>query len=141
MLFDSHTTLVLQQKVKKKKIRFPQFSVQDREIHKTVHVCVTTKACTQVYMQCIHTHTHTHTHAYTTYVRVCASVMSDSLQPYGRQPARVLCPWDSPGKNTGVGFHALLQENFLTQGRNPRLLGLMNWQVGSLPLVLPGKPM
>ena len=32
-----------------------------------------------------------------------ASVMSDSLRPCGLQPARILCPWDSPGKNTGVG--------------------------------------
>ena len=31
------------------------------------------------------------------------SVVSDSLRPYGLQPATVLCPWDIPGKNTGVG--------------------------------------
>ena len=38
-------------------------------------------------------------------LRACwvASVMSDSVWPYGLQPARLLCPWDSPGKNTGVG--------------------------------------
>ena len=38
-----------------------------------------------------------------------ASVVSDSVQPHWRQPTRVLCPWDSPGKNTGVGCHLLLQ--------------------------------
>ena len=37
------------------------------------------------------------------------SVTSDSLQSPGLQPARLLCPWDSPGKNSGVGCHALLQ--------------------------------
>ena len=37
------------------------------------------------------------------------SVMSDSLWPHRLQPARLLCPWDSPGKNTGVGCHFLLQ--------------------------------
>ena len=42
--------------------------------------------------------------------------MSDSLQPYGLKPTRLLCPWDSPGKNTEVGCHALLQRIFLTQG-------------------------
>ena len=42
------------------------------------------------------------------------SVMSNSLQPYELQPARLLCPWDSPGKNTGVGCHVLLQGNFPT---------------------------
>ena len=41
---------------------------------------------------------------------------------------------DSPGKNTGVGYHAPLQ------GSNLRLLGLLHWQAGSLPLVPPQKP-
>ena len=35
--------------------------------------------------------------------------MSDSVQPQRRQPTRLPCPWDSPGKNTGVGCHFLLQ--------------------------------
>ena len=34
--------------------------------------------------------------------------MSDSVRPHRRQPTRFLCPWDSPGKNTGVGCHFLL---------------------------------
>ena len=36
-----------------------------------------------------------------------ASVMSDSVRPHRQQPIRLLCPWDSPGKNTGVGRHFL----------------------------------
>ena len=35
--------------------------------------------------------------------------MSDSVQPHRQQPTRLHCPWDSPGKNTGVGCHFLLQ--------------------------------
>ena len=35
--------------------------------------------------------------------------MSDSMWPHRRQPTRLHCPWDSPGKNTGVGCHFLLQ--------------------------------
>ena len=35
--------------------------------------------------------------------------MSDSVRPHRWQPTRLLCPWDSPGKNTGVGYHFLLQ--------------------------------
>ena len=35
--------------------------------------------------------------------------MSDSLRPQRWQPTRLPCPWDSPGKNTGVGCHFLLQ--------------------------------
>ena len=38
-----------------------------------------------------------------------ASVVSDSVRPYRRQPTRLPHPWDSPGKNTGVGCHFLLQ--------------------------------
>ena len=37
------------------------------------------------------------------------SVVCDSMQPHRRQPTRLPCPWDSPGKNTGVGCHFLLQ--------------------------------
>ena len=66
--------------------------------------------------------------------------MSDSLHLHGLWPTRLLCPRDSPGKNTGVGCHALLQGIFPTQGSNPRLLRLLHWQAGSLPLAPPGKP-
>ena len=38
-----------------------------------------------------------------------ASVVSDSVRPHRRQPTRLPCPWDSAGKNTGVGCHFLLQ--------------------------------
>ena len=38
-----------------------------------------------------------------------ASVVSDSVRSHGLQPTRLLRPWDSPGKNTGVGCHFLLQ--------------------------------
>ena len=48
-----------------------------------------------------------------------------TLRPYGLQPARLLCPWDSPDKNTGMGCHALLQGNFPTQGWNLSLLHLL----------------
>ena len=44
------------------------------------------------------------------------------------------------GKNTGVGCHFLLQGISPTQGSNPHLWYLLHWQVGSLPLVPPGKP-
>ena len=50
------------------------------------------------------------------------SVVSDSLWPPGPYPTTLLCPCDSPGKNTGVGCHALLQGIFPTQGSNPGLL-------------------
>ena len=69
-----------------------------------------------------------------------ASVVSDPLWPYGLYSARLLCWWDSPGKNTGVGCHALLQGIFPTQGSSLHLLGLAHWQAGSLPLVPPEKP-
>ena len=36
-------------------------------------------------------------------------IVSDSLRPHRQQPTRLLCPWDSPGKNTGIGCHFVLQ--------------------------------
>ena len=50
-------------------------------------------------------------------------------------PARLLCPWNFPGKNIGMRCHALLQGIFQTQGSNLHLLCLLHWQAGSLPLV------
>ena len=46
------------------------------------------------------------------------SVVSDSFPPHGLQPTRLLCPWNSPGQNTGVGNLSLLQGIFPTQGSN-----------------------
>ena len=48
--------------------------------------------------------------------------MSNSLQCHGLEPTRLLCPWNSPGKDTGVGCHFSLQGIFPTQGSTPGLL-------------------
>ena len=50
------------------------------------------------------------------------SVVSDSLWPQGLQSAKLLCPWNSLGKDTGVGFHFLPWGIFPTQGLNQGLL-------------------
>ena len=50
------------------------------------------------------------------------------------------CPWDFPGKNTGVSCHFLLQGIFTSQGSNPCLLCLLHWQVDSLPPSHLGSP-
>ena len=47
---------------------------------------------------------------------------------------------DASGKNTGVGYHALLQRIFPTQGSSLRFLRLLHWQAGSLPPAPPGTP-
>ena len=49
---------------------------------------------------------------------VSRSFVSDSLQPHGLGPARFLCQWNSPGKNTGVGCHSFLQGIFPNLGLN-----------------------
>jgi len=56
------------------------------------------------------------------WVRVSRLVLPSSLQPHGLQPTRLLCLWDFPGKNVGVGCHFFLQEIFLAQGWNLGLL-------------------
>ena len=63
--------------------------------------------------------------------------MSDCLLLYRLRHVSLLCPWESPGKNTGVGYHSLLQGIFPTQGLNLHLLCLLHWQASSLLLVLP----
>ena len=69
---------------------------------------------------------------------VCVhSVVSDSLWPHGLRPARLLCPWNFPGKNTGVGCHFLLQRIFPSQRSN---LSLLHQQKDSLPLSHMGSP-
>ena len=68
---------------------------------------------------------------------VVCSAVANSLW---LQPTRLLCPWDSPGKNTGVGCHAYLQEIFPTQELNMHLLHLLPWQSDSLPLSHLGGP-
>ena len=66
------------------------------------------------------------------YVFSCL-VMSDALWPHGLQPARLLCPWDFPGKSTGVGCHALLEWIFPTQGWNPGLLRCFTTEPPGMP--------
>ena len=62
-------------------------------------------------------------------------VISDSWWPHGLEPARLLCPWDCPSKNTGVACHFLLQGIFQTQGLNQHPQHLLHWQEP------PGKPL
>ena len=63
--------------------------------------------------------------------RTACSVVFNSLRPHELQTAKLLCPQDSPGKNTGVGYHFLLQGIFQTQVSNRDLL---HWQADSLLL-------
>ena len=73
------------------------------------------------------------------YVYKCVCVLAMSLQSCSTlcNPVDYNLPGSSvhgdfPGKNTGVGCHALLQGIFQTQGSNLHLLYLLHWQVGSL---------
>ena len=73
-------------------------------------------------------------------VTVVATVTKSYLtlcDPTDCSPPGSFCPWDSPGKNTGVRYHFLLQGFFPTQGLNPYLL---YWQADSLPLNHHGSP-
>ena len=62
------------------------------------------------------------------------SIISYSLHLPVLEPVRFLCPWNRPGKHTGVGWQLLLQGIVPIQGSNPHLLHLLYWQVDSLPL-------
>ena len=67
----------------------------------------------------------------------CCCTSMSCLRPHELYLTRRLCPWDSPGKNTGVGCHFLLLGIFLSQGLNPHLL---HRQVDFLITEPPGKP-
>ena len=70
---------------------------------------------------------------------MCECVLShfSHVRLFAAPQTAALCPWDSLGKNPGVGCHALLQGIFPTQGLN---LHLLHRQMGSLLLVPPRKP-
>ena len=83
-----------------------------------VYICVYQCVCPHVYINmwiyvdvCID---------WVTTVTLCVCSLCLTLWPHGLY--RPLCPWDSPGKNTGVGSHSLLQGIFPTRGLNPGLL-------------------
>ena len=64
------------------------------------------------------------------------SVVSDSLGPHPLWATRLLCPWGSAGKNTGVGSHSLLQKNLPYSGIEP---GYPAFQADSIPSEPPGR--
>ena len=80
------------------------------------------------------------------YLRICISypivlvlvtLSCSTLWNHGLQHARLLCSWNSPGNNTGLGCHSLFQGIFLTQGSNWGLLYcrqiLYHWDTGEEP--------
>ena len=66
--------------------------------------------------------------------------MSDSLQPYGLPPARFVCPWDSPGKNTRVDCQCPPPGDLPDPEIEPQSLVSPALQADSLPTEPPGKP-
>ena len=67
---------------------------------------------------------------------------ADSVRPYGLYPTSLLCPLNSPGKNTGVDSRSLLQGIFLTQGLNfgnvhyfENLRALQNYETSTFPVL------
>ena len=66
--------------------------------------------------------------------------MSDSLWAHGPEPARFLCPWDFPGKNTGVGCHFPPPGELPDPGIKPGSCVSLLLLVNSLPAEPSGKP-
>ena len=90
----------------------------------------------EVHLKAQHDWVRTSCHAHNSFIKhgVCyyphvtgeSEILAQSCltlcDPMDHKPARLLCPWNSPGKNTGVGCHFLLQGIFPTQELNPDLL-------------------
>ena len=76
---------------------------------------------------------------------IAKSCLTLFFNPHGLWPARLFCPWDFQGMNTGVGCHSLLEGIFPTQGLNLHLLSLLHWHTAFfffffLTTKPPGKP-
>ena len=84
------------------------------------------------YVVCVYTHTHIHT-----YVVLSCSVVSDSLQPHGLQPARLLCPWEFSRQVYWSGLPRTPPADLPNPGIKPKSPTL---QTDSLPTKAPGKP-
>ena len=81
-----------------------------------------------------------------TLICCCLANSCPTLRSFWLQPARLLCLWDFPGKNTGVDCHFFPQGIVLTQGSILCLLHVLHWQEDSLtlshqesPLIIPTK--
>ena len=111
------------------KINARRYTYNDRSItHSIQKVKVTQEDNDEMYQNVVHVFWY----VTRTYIRVlfCCLVAKSYLTPLlppGLQPARLLCPWDFPCKNTGVGCHFLLQGIFLTQGSNSAHLHRQVW--------------
>ena len=84
-------------------------------------------AAADIIILCVQTNNLRHPTA-VCHVLNCFSV-SNSVRPYGLWSPRLLSPWDSPGKNTGVGCHSLLQRIFPIQGSNASYVSWVGRQV------------
>ena len=93
---------------------------------------------THTYILCTYTHTHTHTHIYI-YIVLCLVTQwcLTLCNPMDCSLPGSSAHWDSPGKNTGVGYLALLLGNLCNPGIQPRFPAL---QADSLPSEPSGKP-
>ena len=58
---------------------------------------------------------------------------SDSVRPQGLKPTRLLCPWDFPGKSTGVGCHCLLREQPLETAKGEKIDSSLVSPTGTQP--------
>ena len=83
---------------------------------------------------CVSVHTRT-------WVSLVAQLCPTLCDPHGLWLTRLLCPWDFPGKNTGVGCCFLFQVIFLTLGSEPTYPASRAWAGGFVTTEPPGKPL
>ena len=110
-----------------------------RKCNHRLHLCLLEMTCCESLFQ--PKWWHFFLSCYPSVCRHMLSVVSDSLWPYRLEPTKLLCPWGSPGKNTRVGCHFLLQGIFPTPELNLRLMHLLHWKADFLLLSHQGSPM
>ena len=126
------TAMLILTKMNLKEEYFCFFRAKEQKtLSRTNHVSIPSRLCSFHCQSLVYG-----VYSWMIFVHVCAqSVVSDSLQPHGLQPARLLCPWNFPSKSTGAGYYFFLQGIFLTQELN---ISLLHWQTDSIPQSLLG---
>ena len=102
---------------------FYNFCLHNLKGEQRGHMNLVFHYCCCTYTQVLELYTYAYDQPLVKYACVLAKspVVSNSLRPIDCSPTRLCCPWDSPGKNTGVGCHFFLQGIVPTQGSNPGL--------------------
>ena len=142
VVYNASVRIVLQISLSDSKFSSFQYNPEMELLGHTITIFNFLKNCHSCFQQQQHNFTFPAVHKSSIFPHLCQhfyhqTLCVRSVTSYSLQPARLLCPWNFPGKYTGVGCHVLCLGIFPTQGPNLRLFDLLHWQA---PPVKPIRP-